>query len=68
MLSTAQRAQNIFLQNVKDNYERLKDQLAAGTAVDYSQYLKVVGKIQGLALALELLDEANEIANNEARN
>lgn len=68
MLTTTQRTHAIFLQKVKEQYERIKDALASGFAEDHAHYLKQVGIIQGLALALELMDEASSVADGEERS
>lgn len=68
MLTTSQRTHAIFLQKVKEQYERIKDALASGVAENHAHYLKQVGIIQGLALALELMDEATDIANRDERS
>jgi len=68
MLTTSQRTHAIFLQKVKEQYERIKDALASGFAEDHAHYLKQVGIIQGLALALELMDEASSVADGEERS
>ena len=67
MLTATQQTHAIFLQKVKEQYERIKDALASGFAEDHAHYLKQVGIIQGLALALELMDEASSITNGDDR-
>ena len=56
----------IFLQKVKDRYEDVRDNLATGSANDYSEYKRLVGMIQGLRIALDIMDEAHEIANERS--
>jgi len=48
---------------IKQDYEQLRDNIAAGSAQNFDQYQRQVGKIQGLSAALEYIDEAEAIAN-----
>jgi hypothetical protein len=68
MQTTTHKAHLIFLQKVKDQYETLRDGLAAGSAPDFTEYKHRVGIIQGLKLALDLLEDAHEIANGDERS
>jgi hypothetical protein len=46
-------------------YERIRDNLATGSAFSFDEYQRQVGKIQGLSLALEFVNEAKAIADGE---
>ena len=43
--------------------ERLKDELSAGLLESYEDYQKVCGKIGGLRLSLDYMDEADSIVS-----
>ena len=63
MLTTKDRFVAEFKAMIREEYIRIRDNVATGAAQDYNQYQKQVGLIQGLATALEFIDEANAIAN-----
>jgi len=48
---------------IREDYERTRHNLSAGSAQNFDQYQKQVGKIQGLATALEYIDDAIAIVD-----
>jgi hypothetical protein len=53
---------------IENEIERMKDSLVTGhTALDYPHYKHQVGIIMGLYRALELVNEADRIANGGER-
>lgn len=63
MLTTKDRLVYELRLMIKQDYEQLRDNIAAGSAQNFDQYQRQVGKIQGLSAALEYIDEAEAIAN-----
>jgi hypothetical protein len=63
MLTTKDRLMLELKIMIKEDYEKIRDNLAAGSAQNFDQYQRQVGKIQGLKAALEYIDEAEAIAN-----
>ena len=63
MLTTKDRLVHELRLMIKQDYEQLRNNLAAGSAQSFDQYQRQVGKIQGLVSALEYIDEAEAIAN-----
>jgi hypothetical protein len=54
---------------IETEIDRMKDSLVTGhTALDYPHYKHQVGIIMGLYRALELVDEADRLANGGERN
>ena len=47
--------------------ERLKDNMSHGLISDHNEYRHVAGKIAGLRLALEYMQEADAICNGKPR-
>lgn len=52
-------------QLISEQIEMLKDNLSLGSSNDYSDYMKVVGKIEGLRSALDLCEEAEKIVERD---
>ena len=46
-------------------YQNARDNIAHGSAMTFDEYKRQVGMIQGLAFALELIDEANDNLNKQ---
>ena len=63
MLTTKDRFVAELKAMIRDEYIRIRDNVATGSAQDYNQYQKQVGLIQGLSTALEFIDEAEAVAN-----
>ena len=63
MLTTKDRFVAELKAMIRDEYIRIRDNVATGSAQDYNQYQKQVGIIRGLAMALEFIDEAEAVAN-----
>ena len=63
MLTTKDRFVAELKTAIRDEYIRIRDNVAAGSAQDYNQYQKQVGIIQGLVTALEFIDEADAVAS-----
>lgn len=64
--TTTHKAHMIFLQKVKERYEDVRDNLASGSAPDYPEYKRLVGIVQGLKMALDMMEDAHEIANERS--
>ena len=56
-----------FKRLVLEDFERTRDNMAGGSAQDYSQYQRQVGRIQGLVAALEMLDAAIDATEKAER-
>ena len=63
MLTTKDRFVAELKAMIRDEYIRIRDNVATGSAQDYNQYQKQVGIIRGLAMALEFIDKAEAVAN-----
>jgi hypothetical protein len=48
---------------ISNAYQNARDNVAHGSAASFDEYKRQIGMIQGLAFALELIDEANDITN-----
>jgi hypothetical protein len=53
---------NEFKKLIREEYEGRKDNLATGCASNFEHYQKLIGIIQGLAIALEFIEIAQENA------
>lgn len=67
MLTTKDRLVHEYKKLIREEYIRIQENLASGSALDYSQYRQQVGRIQGLAEALELLEAALRISDGNER-
>ena len=67
MLTRSNMLEHEFKKLIAENVERLKDNLALGHIVDISEYKNVTGRIAGLNLALDLIQEADAICNGKPR-
>jgi hypothetical protein len=65
MLRTTNQLSYEFKRLIREEYERLRDNLASGSAQNWDQYQKMVGTIHGLALSLEFLEDAKAVADGE---
>lgn len=65
MLVTSNRLIHEFKILIQEEYARLRDNLASGSASTFEEYQRQVGRIQGLATALELMEEATAIASGD---
>lgn len=63
MLTTKDRFVAEFKAMIREEYVRIRDNVATGSAQDFNQYNRQVGIIQGLSMALESIDEASAIAD-----
>ena len=61
MLTTKDQFEKELKKLISEAYQTTRDNLAGGSANSYDEYKKAVGMVQGLALALEFMDEANNI-------
>jgi len=59
--------QHEFKKLIKEEYERLKDNIATGSAVSFEDYQRAIGKIHGLAAALEFLEEAKDLVDGNKK-
>lgn len=67
MLTTKDRLVHEYKKLIREEYIRIQENLASGSAMDYSQYRQQVGRIQGLAEALELFESALRISDGNER-
>lgn len=58
MLTTASKYAEELRKLIEQEYARIRDNLAGGSAYDYSDYQRNIGVISGLRLALELMEIA----------
>lgn len=65
MLTSTHRLIHEFNLLVQEEYNRLRNNLASGSAQTFDEYQKQVGRIQGLATALEFIEDAKAIADGE---
>ena len=65
MLVTSNRLIHEFKILIQEEYSRLRDNLASGSASTFEEYQRQVGRIQGLATALEFMEEATAIASGD---
>ena len=65
ILNTTQQLSYELKKMIGAEYERIRDNLAAGSASSFDEYQRQVGKVQGLSLALEFVNEAKAIADGE---
>jgi hypothetical protein len=65
MLTTKDQFIKELTKLISDAYQNARDNLAGGSAVSFDEYKKTVGLIAGLALAIEFIDEANDIVNRQ---
>lgn len=63
--TTTHKAHLIFLQMVKEQYESIRDALASGSAQNFDEYKHRTGIVQGLRMALDMMDEAHKTANGD---
>jgi len=59
--------QHEFKKLIKEEYERLKDNIATGSAVSFEDYQRQIGKIQGLATALEFANDAKDLVDGNKK-
>lgn len=52
-------------QIILEQISELSQHVALGSAQDYPSYMRVVGKIEGLRLALDLCEEAEKLVKRE---
>jgi len=58
MLTTASKYAAELRKLIEQEYERIRDNLAGGSAHDYADYQRSIGTISGLRIALELMEVA----------
>lgn len=63
MLTTKDQFVTELKKMISNEYVRLRDNLASGSATTFDEYKRMVGNIQGLAMALEFVEEASDIAD-----
>ena len=63
MLTTKDQFEKELKKLISEAYQTARDNLAGGSATSFDEYKKAVGLVQGLALAIEFIDEANDILN-----
>lgn len=59
------RFHSLLEQKIEETIRTRTDSLAGGAAVDYAQYMKTVGYINGLQDALKLCDDVEQDMGNE---
>jgi 5-methylcytosine-specific restriction endonuclease McrBC GTP-binding regulatory subunit McrB len=65
MLTTKDQFEKELKKLISEAYQNARDNIAHGSAMTFDEYKKQVGMIQGLAYALELIEEANNIVNSQ---
>lgn len=64
ILTTADRFRNTLEKLLLDEVDRLKETVSLGFLDDYAQYKQLAGKISGLRMAIDLINEAERQCNS----
>jgi hypothetical protein len=67
IITSTGQFQHEFKKLIKEEYERLKDNIATGSAVSFEDYQRQIGKIQGLATALEFANDAKDLVDGNKK-